>query len=127
MPSDRNEGGPAALLESDHVSMTGVAWRETFLKGARVYRTHRSLASVYLPWLRQTALQVFAKRGQTHHRFEEYLQWAWVGLFDAARRFDPTAGTDFRGLCHPVRLWSHSRWAGQPGPSLMRKWPISAG
>lgn len=94
--SDRNEGGPAAPLESDHVSMTGVAWRETFLKGGEGVPDSSVLASVYSPWLRQTALQVFAKRGQTHHRFEEYLQWAWVGLLDAARRFDPTAGTDFR-------------------------------
>jgi RNA polymerase sigma factor for flagellar operon FliA len=84
-----------SLSSADPSCMSDLDWRDAFLRDGDGPDAS-VLAAAYSNWLRQSAQQVFAKRGQSHHRFEEYVQWGWVGLLEAARRFDPSVGTDFR-------------------------------
>lgn len=55
-----------------------------------------TLARHYLAYARAVAAQMYSRRGSDEFEFEEYLQFATVGMMESLDRFDPTHGTMFK-------------------------------
>lgn len=55
-----------------------------------------ALALHYLPYARTIAAICYARRIHDEIAFEEYLQYASLGLLEAMERFDPQAGVQFK-------------------------------
>lgn len=50
----------------------------------------------YLPFARILAAKAYAKRASNEFEFDEYLQFASVGLIESIDRYDPRAGASFK-------------------------------
>jgi RNA polymerase sigma factor FliA len=88
-PSQRSSTAPALW---DAFSGGGDA-------GARV-----ALIEHYMPFARAVAARLYARRVEPACSFEDYLQYARVGLIEAVDRFDATRGVSFEGYAvHRVR------------------------
>jgi len=55
-----------------------------------------ALLEIHLPYARQVAAAYFGRRFNDEIAFEDYLQFASLGLIEAMERFDPTLGVQFR-------------------------------
>lgn len=62
----------------------------------RAAEARQALARFYLPFAKQTAAKLYARRTVREVEFEDYYQEAVVGLLEALDRFDPHLGTDFK-------------------------------
>lgn len=66
------------------------------------WRTDRSEASrhalldKHLPYARVVAAMLYAQRGSSRIEFDDYLQFARIGLLEAFDRYDPEGGAQFR-------------------------------
>lgn len=54
------------------------------------------LLALHLPYARVVAASYYAKRRNNEIEFDDYLQFASLALIDAANRYDPTHGVQFR-------------------------------
>lgn len=54
------------------------------------------LVDRYLPFARMLAAKVYAKRTSDEFEFDEYLQFASIGLIESIDRYDPLEGASFR-------------------------------
>ncbi len=60
------------------------------------HQAREKLISFYLPYARALAARLFARRTHDEFEFDEYLQFATVGLIEAVNRFDPDRGILFK-------------------------------
>ncbi|MRW94183.1 sigma-70 family RNA polymerase sigma factor [Duganella sp. FT80W] len=72
---------------------TAALWEEFARSRAAALRER--LASHYLPFARMLAAKMYANRTHLQVEFDEYLQYARVGLLEAVDRFDSTRGFKF--------------------------------
>lgn len=68
-------------------------WRESQDGVAR-----QRLLALHLPYARTVAAMLYAQRTHNGVDFEDYLQWANVGLMEALVRFEPDHGAQFRSF-----------------------------
>ncbi len=81
---------PPGRLEPGELELWQL-WRSDRDETARA-----KLLELHMPYARVVAASYFRKRFHNEIEFEEYLQLASVGLIEAADRFDPAAGAQFR-------------------------------
>lgn len=58
--------------------------------------SRRALLDKHLPYARVVAAMLYAQRGSSRIEFEDYLQFARIGLLEAFDRYDPEGGAQFR-------------------------------
>lgn len=94
---DGTEAGdkPARPLSAEEASRW-LRWRE---KGD--LQARESLIHEHLPHARMLAALHYARRVGDETSFDEYLQWASLGLIEAFDRFDPARGVLFRTYASP--------------------------
>jgi len=68
-----------------------VAWRSSGDEDARA-----RLLDLHLPYARVVAASYYAKRRNNEIEFGDYLQFSSIALVDAANRYDPSHGVQFR-------------------------------
>ena len=59
-------------------------------------RARERLIAHYQPYARMMAAMVYGRRTHDEVEFDDYLQFACVGLIEAVDRFDPTQGAQFK-------------------------------
>jgi RNA polymerase sigma factor FliA len=59
------------------------------------------LCQYYLPYARALAAKSYGRRIHDEFEFNEYLQYALVGMMEALHRFDPDRGVQFKTFCTP--------------------------
>src|SRR5215510_6911182 len=80
----------------------GVLW-ETF-STSRDARTRSELIEHYMPFAKMIAAKVYGMSGAHASNFDDYLQYARVGLIEAVDRFDAARGVSFEAYAvHRVR------------------------
>lgn len=72
----------------------GALWQR-WVEG-RDHGARDTLARHYLAYARAVAAQMYSRRGSDEFEFDEYLQFATVGMMESLDRFDPTHGTMFK-------------------------------
>ena len=88
-------------METTVTSKNGVFSAESERKAWSEYRAQKSpllrvqLVEEYLPLARIIAAQIFAKRVNDEVEFDDYLQYARIGLLEAIDRYDPLKGIRF--------------------------------
>lgn len=80
-PYDRNEAAVAALWKR-HVEAGDADARE-------------ALIMMHLPYARAVAAGLYGKHVNHEAEFDEYMQWATLGLIEALDRYDPERGAQF--------------------------------
>ncbi|MGE1005003.1 sigma-70 family RNA polymerase sigma factor [Ralstonia pseudosolanacearum] len=60
-----------------------------------------ALVAHYLPYARAQAATTYARRTHNAFEFDEYLQFAVVGLMESLERFDPAQGAQFKTFATP--------------------------
>ncbi|NWK44751.1 sigma-70 family RNA polymerase sigma factor [Ralstonia pickettii] len=60
-----------------------------------------ALVARYLPYAKAQAATTYARRTHDAFEFEEYLQFAVVGLMESLERFDPAQGVQFKTFTTP--------------------------
>lgn len=80
-------GPPAATAESDLWSR----WLESADADAR-----NALLTLHLPYARTVAATYYGRRIHDEIAFDDYLQYARLGMIEAFDRFDPARGAQFR-------------------------------
>lgn len=71
----------------------GQLWDE--YTGTRADAARNALVLAYAGYARMMAAKMFAGRSYTSLEFEEYLQYAQLGLMESIERFDPSRGIRF--------------------------------
>ena len=71
-------------------------WRESADPAARALIIER-----YQPFAKAIASAVFGRRGRSEVEYEDYLQFALVGLLQAVDRYDPDRGAQFKTYAGP--------------------------
>ena len=71
----------------------GAKWR--MFAASRDGAIREELIARYLPLARNISVRVYALRSDSSVRFEDYLQYARVGLVESVDRFDPERGASF--------------------------------
>ena len=99
MPQSRDETAddawPApAVLQADGALPDEARLWATCGQGDAVAR--ETLIAHYLPYARVIAAKLYAGRFHDQFEFDEYLQFATVGLLEAVERFDPVKGAQFK-------------------------------
>jgi RNA polymerase sigma factor FliA len=64
-------------------------------------RARDALLALHLPYARVIAAMIYAQRPTNDIEFDDYLQFARVGLLEAFERYDPNAGAMFRTFAAP--------------------------
>jgi RNA polymerase sigma factor for flagellar operon FliA len=81
------------MVSTEHVQPQEALWHafvETRAAGVR-----DQLIGAYLPFARILAARLYARRTHMEVEFNEYLQYARIGLMEALDRFDPARGFKF--------------------------------
>lgn len=71
-----------------------VLWERVRVQGDMQAR--EALVRLYLPYARALAAKAYARRGTDELEFDEYLQFATVGMMESMDRFDPGQGVLFK-------------------------------
>jgi RNA polymerase sigma factor FliA len=79
------------LLEPQQVDECWRRWTDTRDEVAR-----EKLICAHLPYARTMAALLYRARTHDEIEFEEYFQWASVGLLEALDRYDPNRGAQFK-------------------------------
>jgi RNA polymerase sigma factor for flagellar operon FliA len=58
------------------------------------------LIMLHLPYAKAVAAGLYSKHVHHEAAFEDYLQWATVGMIEALDRYDPSRGAQFRTYAH---------------------------
>lgn len=86
---------PRAPLRPDPVE-TGRVWAR--FAQERDNGTREQLVCAYMGFARMMAAKVYARRTFSEMEFDDYLQYATVGLIEAVDRFDPNRGVLFESF-----------------------------
>lgn len=87
---DPSKGDDLAVGVADE-RLLWQSWRTDRSEMAR-----RALLDKHLPYAKVMAAMLYAQRGSSRIEFDDYLQFARVGLLEAFDRYDPEGGAKFR-------------------------------
>lgn len=88
MSVDAREGNGSWPTEDDRL------WLAFRVKPTAALREH--LVARYLPYARTIAARMYARRGRQGFEFDDYLQYASVGLLECIDRYQPELGASFK-------------------------------
>jgi RNA polymerase sigma factor for flagellar operon FliA len=93
--------GPAAPIGPEDERSDGEAalWQRWCGEADGAARS--SLAQRYMPYARALAAQLYARRPHDEFQFDEYQQFAMVGLMESIERYLPDRGAQFRTFATP--------------------------
>ena len=83
------------MSESPHAAGAELALWQAF-RAAGDGAAREELVRMHLPFARVMAAHCYARRHHDEIGFDEYLQFASVGLLEAMERYDPGRGAQFR-------------------------------
>lgn len=95
MSVDVREGNDSSPAEEDRL------WVAFRAKPTPALREH--LIARYLPYARSIAARMYSRRGGQGFEFDDYLQYASVGLLECIDRFQPGLGPPSRHM--PRLAW----------------------
>lgn len=71
-------------------------WLWHLVRYEKDQRARNQLVEIYLPYARQIAASLFARRPDDDVEFADYLQYASIGLIEAVDRYETTKGAMFK-------------------------------
>lgn len=92
-----SEGRDAQVL-ADRRAAESVLWHRHIKE--RDPEAREALIMLHLPYAKAVAGGLFAKHVNHETDFEEYVQWATLGMIEALDRYDPARGAQFRTYAH---------------------------
>jgi RNA polymerase sigma factor for flagellar operon FliA len=96
-----------SLASEDPSTGTGdsqrlAVWQEWIV--TRSIKTRDALVEGYLPLARIVAGRLYRSRADSAVQFDDYLQYARIGLLESVERFDPSRGASFQSFAfHRIR------------------------
>ena len=95
-PAERSAAQPVAAVAPERTAgedEEAALWRRWRDGGDVAART--SLVERYMPYARALAAKLYARRGQDEVEFNDYVQFAMVGLLESVGRYAPERGARF--------------------------------
>jgi RNA polymerase sigma factor FliA len=89
---------PDSIEESDARTAESLLWQRHIEQGDQEARER--LIMLHLPYAKIVAAGLYGKHVYHEAEFEEYVQWATLGLIEALDRYDPKRGAQFRTYAH---------------------------
>lgn len=83
-----DDANAEALLWQAHAHSSNAALRERLILS-------------YLPYARTVAAMLYRRHAQSEIAFDDYLQWASLGMIEALDRYDPRSAASFRTYALP--------------------------
>lgn len=100
--SEVGEEEAKALLKAARQTSEQLLWQRHIEQ--RDAQAREELIMLHLPYARIVAAGLFGKHVHHETTFEEYVQWATVGMIEALDRYDPARGAQFRTYAHTRML-----------------------
>lgn len=98
-PGAPGTSGPSSVHSADSEALERDCWQRWI--DLRDETARRQLLTRHIPYARVIAALTFSQRKGDDVGFDDYLQFARVGLLEAFERFDPSMGASFRTFAAP--------------------------
>lgn len=99
----REDGGDREAQDAhDRRALESALWQRHIRD--RDAEAREALIMLHLPYAKAVAGGLYARHVNHETDFEEYVQWATLGMIEALDRYDPTRGAQFRTYAHTRML-----------------------